>query len=104
MIVNNVELARQTAVQAAKLFPDWRVEIEQGQKHVATGQADMCVSISYLLSVVLTLSLNDRTVATYQTLLQSQRLAKFNAADYKAVIVDEAHHAAAPSYVTSWSV
>ncbi|KAH8100659.1 P-loop containing nucleoside triphosphate hydrolase protein [Cristinia sonorae] len=79
VIVNNIELARQTAAQAAKLFPEWSVEIEQGSKHVATGRADM-------------------TVATYQTLLQPPRLAKFNPDNLKAVIVDEAHHAAAPSY------
>jgi ATP-dependent helicase IRC3 len=39
-----------------------------------------------------------RTVATYQTLLQSDRLAKFHPSGFKAVIVDEAHHAASPSY------
>ena len=38
------------------------------------------------------------TVATYQTLLRAPRLQKFDPAGLKAVIVDEAHHAAAPSY------
>ena len=38
------------------------------------------------------------TVATYQTLLRASRLQKFDPAGLKAVIVDEAHHAAAPSY------
>ena len=38
-----------------------------------------------------------RTVATYQTLLREERLAKFKPDGLKAVIVDEAHHAAAPS-------
>lgn len=38
-----------------------------------------------------------RTVATFQTLLRSQRLEKFRAEYMKALIVDEAHHAAAPS-------
>ncbi|THH34038.1 hypothetical protein EUX98_g144 [Antrodiella citrinella] len=79
VIVNNVELARQTAAQAKKLFPEWTVEIEQGKQYVATGEADM-------------------TVATYQTLLRPNRLAKFHPTNFKAVIVDEAHHAAAPSY------
>ena len=37
------------------------------------------------------------TVATYQTLLQPERLAKFDPNYLKAIIVDEAHHAAAPS-------
>jgi ATP-dependent helicase IRC3 len=39
-------------------------------------------------------------VATYQTLNISERLAKFNPSKLKAVIVDEAHHAAAPSQVS----
>ena len=39
-----------------------------------------------------------RTVATYQTLLRTPRLQKFDPVGLKAVIVDEAHHAAAPSY------
>ena len=38
------------------------------------------------------------TVATYQTLLRAPRLQKFDPAGLMAVIVDEAHHAAAPSY------
>ena len=39
------------------------------------------------------------TAATYQTLLNSERLAKFDPHQVTAVIIDEAHHAAAPSYV-----
>ncbi|KAL6309906.1 P-loop containing nucleoside triphosphate hydrolase protein [Sparassis latifolia] len=79
IVVNSIELALQAATQAKKLCPHWSVEIEQGAKHKASGVADV-------------------TVATYQTLLQSQRLAKFDPTSLKAVIVDEAHHAAAPSY------
>jgi ATP-dependent helicase IRC3 len=41
IIVNNVELARQSADQVARLFPDWSVEIEQGVKHKASGLADV---------------------------------------------------------------
>jgi superfamily II DNA or RNA helicase len=40
-------------------------------------------------------------VATYQTLNNEQRLAKFNPRTLKAIIVDEAHHAAAPSQVST---
>ncbi|KAK7468850.1 putative ATP-dependent helicase IRC3 [Stygiomarasmius scandens] len=79
VIVNSIELARQTAEQVSRLFPSWTVEIEQGVKHKASGSADV-------------------TVATYQTLLQPERIAKFDAETLKAIIVDEAHHAAAPSY------
>ncbi|KZT72830.1 P-loop containing nucleoside triphosphate hydrolase protein [Daedalea quercina L-15889] len=79
VVVNSIELARQTAAQAKKLHPEWSVEIEQGGKHHASGDADL-------------------TVATYHTLLRGERLAKFSPGKLKAVIVDEAHHAAAPSY------
>ncbi|KIJ38480.1 hypothetical protein M422DRAFT_33262 [Sphaerobolus stellatus SS14] len=79
IIVNSIELARQSAAQVERMFPHLSVEIEQGMKHKATGKADV-------------------TIATYQTLLQSQRLAKFDSSYLKAIVVDEAHHAAAPSY------
>ncbi|KAF8168154.1 P-loop containing nucleoside triphosphate hydrolase protein [Crassisporium funariophilum] len=79
IIVNSIELARQSAEQVARLFPHWSVEIEQGAKYKASGQADV-------------------TVATYQTLSNEERLAKFDPKTLKAIIIDEAHHAAAPSY------
>ncbi|KAG6851171.1 hypothetical protein H0H93_015181 [Arthromyces matolae] len=78
IIVNSVELARQSADQVSSLFPNWSVEIEQGVKHHASGKADV-------------------TIATYQTLLSSKRLEKFDPTELKAIVVDEAHHAAAPS-------
>lgn len=41
IVVNSIELARQSAAQAEALFPDWVVEIEQGVKHKASGLADV---------------------------------------------------------------
>ena len=41
IIVNSVELARQSASQVASLFPQWSVEIEQGAKYKASGFADV---------------------------------------------------------------
>lgn len=41
VVVNSVELARQSAAQALRMFPHWSVEIEQGAKHKATGLADL---------------------------------------------------------------
>ncbi|KAF8640629.1 hypothetical protein AX17_000289 [Amanita inopinata Kibby_2008] len=79
IVVNSVELARQSAERVASLFPHWTVEIEQGSKYKASGLADV-------------------TIATYQTLLSNDRISKFDPNTIKAVIVDEAHHAAAPSY------
>lgn len=81
IIVNSIELALQAANAVTSMFPDTSVEIEQGSKYKASGLADV-------------------TVATYQTLNRSQeRLNKFTPADFKAVVIDEAHHAAAPSYL-----
>ncbi|XP_006454300.1 hypothetical protein AGABI2DRAFT_114052 [Agaricus bisporus var. bisporus H97] len=79
VVVNSIELARQSAEQAARLFPHWSVEIEQGTKHNASGMADL-------------------TVATYQTLVRAERVRKFDPSLLKAIIIDEAHHSAAPSY------
>jgi ATP-dependent helicase IRC3 len=41
VIVNSIELAKQAAAQAKHLRPDWTVEIEQGGKHRASGDADL---------------------------------------------------------------
>ncbi|KAG9034116.1 hypothetical protein FRB95_013761 [Tulasnella sp. JGI-2019a] len=80
ILVGSIELARQAAAQVELLCPGLKVEIEQGQKYRASGAADV-------------------TVATYQTLNQADRLVKFDPNFYKVVVVDEAHHAAAPSYL-----
>ena len=45
VIVNSVELARQAADQARKLFPQWTVEIEQGARYNASGLADLYVMV-----------------------------------------------------------
>lgn len=45
IIVNSIELARQSATQALRLCPTWSVEIEQGVKHQATGKADVYVTL-----------------------------------------------------------
>jgi ATP-dependent helicase IRC3 len=41
VIVNSIELAKQAAAQARRLRPDWVVEMEQGSKHKASGEADL---------------------------------------------------------------
>jgi ATP-dependent helicase IRC3 len=43
VIVNSIELARQTAALAQRMRPDWQVDIEQGAKYHASGTADLCV-------------------------------------------------------------
>ncbi|KAL7419799.1 putative ATP-dependent helicase IRC3 [Cryptotrichosporon argae] len=80
ILVGSVELANQAEAAARRILGDgWTVEVEQS-KRVASGRADV-------------------TVATYQTLLSAARLDKFDPARFGLVIVDEAHHAAAPSYL-----
>lgn len=85
IVVNSIELAIQAANAVTRAYPHLLVEIEQGAKFKATGFADV-------------------TVATYQTLVRSaeggqDRLNKFQPGGLKAVIVDEAHHAASKSYI-----
>ncbi|WWD16731.1 hypothetical protein CI109_101162 [Kwoniella shandongensis] len=80
IVVGSVELANQAEGAAKRLLGDeWTVEVEQS-KRKASGRADV-------------------TIATWQTLINSDRLAKFDPATYKLIIVDEAHHAAALSYL-----
>jgi len=50
IVVNSIELARQSAAQVETLFPEWVVEIEQGVKHKASGLADVYVSTYCLVS------------------------------------------------------
>ena len=52
VIVNSIELARQSAATAQQLYPKWSVEIEQGAKHNASGLADL-----YALSLSASLKL-----------------------------------------------
>jgi len=47
VIVNNLELVRQAADQARKLFPHWTVGVEQGARYTASGLADMCVVFAF---------------------------------------------------------
>ncbi len=78
IVVNSIELARQAADTVRRILPNVSVDLEQGQHHRASGLADI-------------------TVATYQSLLRGERITKFDPKRLKAVIVDEAHHATAPS-------
>lgn len=80
ILVNSVALAFQAADTVQRLLPRLSVEIEQGARFVASGQADV-------------------TVATVQSLRVPERLLKYDPQQFKCVIVDEAHHATSVSYV-----
>ncbi|GAA5895720.1 hypothetical protein JCM5296_007402 [Sporobolomyces johnsonii] len=82
ILVSSIQLAQQTAAVVQRSWPNLFVEIEQGAKE-ASGIADV-------------------TVATYQTLARNDlaRLNKFDPEYFKAVIIDEAHHAVSRSYLS----
>ncbi|KDE03505.1 hypothetical protein MVLG_06017 [Microbotryum lychnidis-dioicae p1A1 Lamole] len=81
ILVGTIQLAKQAAEVVKTTYPALHVEVEQGDND-ASGFADV-------------------TVATFQTLARSDlaRLDKFDPSTFKAVIVDEAHHAASQSYI-----
>lgn len=79
VIVNNIELVRQTEAQARRLFPHWKVSVDQGIKKPCPD--------------------SDLIVATWQTLVKPERLAKYDPHKIKAIVVDEAHHSASDSYL-----
>ncbi|WFD43978.1 Putative ATP-dependent helicase IRC3 [Malassezia psittaci] len=79
ILVNAVGLAEQAFTTVKRVFPHLNVEIDQGQKRMASGTADV-------------------TVATVQTIHRPNRLANYIPSRFKCVIVDEAHHATSSTY------
>lgn len=89
ILVSSIQLALQTAQHVARRYPSLWVEVEQGARYKASGLADV-------------------TIATWQTLIsfegaddglgRRRRVEKFDPKTFKAVIVDEAHHAASKSW------
>ncbi|WVF66844.1 hypothetical protein IAT40_001586 [Kwoniella sp. CBS 6097] len=80
ILVPSVWLAEQTEKTAKRVLGnDWSIEVEQAERR-ASGRADV-------------------TIATRDTLNNLDRLARFDPSKFKAVIVDEAHHVAAVSYL-----
>jgi ATP-dependent helicase IRC3 len=77
ILVHRKELALQAAEKCKKASPDKLVEVEMA-KYKASKHADI-------------------VVASVQTLMRG-RLEKFDPDQFKLIIVDEAHHAAAASY------
>lgn len=80
ILVHRKELAEQLAATVAKFLPHYRVEIDMA-KEKATHTADV-------------------TVASVQTLKNPERLSLYRPDEYKAIIVDECHHAVSPSYIS----
>ncbi|SGY41794.1 BQ5605_C003g02559 [Microbotryum silenes-dioicae] len=77
IVVGAVHLVHQTAQTVKRFLPDASVEIEQGEFH-ASGSADV-------------------TIASCQSL--EKRLDSYVPSTFKALIIDEAHHSVAETYL-----
>lgn len=82
IIVNRREIAIQTVETLHALLPELKVSLEMAKNKASDiPDADVCV-------------------ASVHSLCKPSRLAAFDPADYKLMIIDEAHHGAAESYLT----
>ncbi|KAK3670835.1 putative ATP-dependent helicase IRC3 [Recurvomyces mirabilis] len=79
IIAHRQELVNQAATHCRNLYPDRDVDIEMG-KRAASGYADI-------------------TIASIASLASADRLSKFDPLRFKLIIVDEAHHMVASSYL-----
>ncbi|KJZ79944.1 hypothetical protein HIM_00658 [Hirsutella minnesotensis 3608] len=79
ILAHRRELVEQAARHCHAAYPDKSIEIEMGSIH-ASGTADI-------------------TVASVQSITSRERLEKFDPSSYKLVLVDEAHHIVASSYL-----
>lgn len=79
ILAHRRELVDQAARHCRQLYPDLRVDVEMGARH-ASGIADI-------------------TVASVQSINSGDRLAKYDPERFKLVLVDEAHHIVARTYM-----
>ena len=92
ILVSSIQLATQAANHISRRYPSLWVEIEQGQKYKASGFADVTVATWQTLISI------ERSESGSAAYMERMRLEKFDPAGYKAVVVDEAHHAASKSW------
>lgn len=79
VLAHRRELVEQAARHVRQLYPHKTVDVEMADQH-ATGVAEI-------------------TVASVQSITSGDRLLKYDPAKFKLVLVDEAHHIAAPTYL-----
>ncbi|KAI9672504.1 MAG: hypothetical protein M1817_003270 [Caeruleum heppii] len=79
ILVHRRELVEQAARHCVDAYPSKTIDIEMGNLH-ASGTADI-------------------TVASVRSLCSGDRIAKFDPKRFKLILVDEAHHIVAPSYL-----
>ncbi|KAK4517541.1 uncharacterized protein ATC70_000880 [Mucor velutinosus] len=87
VIAHRIELISQAKAQISKFNPNLTVEVEQGSNHCDPAATDIVVA-----SVQ---SLNSKDKKDKAKL----RMEKFDPKEFKALIVDEAHHAVAKTYM-----
>lgn len=79
VLAHRRELVEQAARHVRQLYPNKRVDVEMADQH-ATGTADI-------------------TVASVQSITSGERIFKYDPARFKLILVDEAHHIAARTYL-----
>ena len=79
ILAHRRELVEQAARHCRALYPDKHVDVEMGNQH-ASGLADI-------------------TVASVQSIISGDRLMRYDPMHFKLLLVDEAHHIVAPSYL-----
>ena len=79
VLAHRRELVEQAARHVRQLYLNKTVDVEMAGQH-ATGVAEI-------------------TVASVQSITSGERLQKYDPAKFKLVLVDEAHHIAAPTYL-----
>lgn len=79
ILAHRRELVEQAVRHCERVYPDKVIEVEMGDTH-ASGTADI-------------------TVASVMSITSGDRLEKFDPSTFKLVLVDEAHHIVAPSYL-----
>jgi len=79
ILAHRRELVEQAARHCENTYPNKAVEVELGTRH-ASGRADI-------------------TVASIQSIKSMDRISKYDPANFKLVLVDEAHHIVAKGYL-----
>ena len=79
ILAHRRELVEQAARHCRNLYPDKDVDIEMGAQR-ASGLADI-------------------TVASVQSIVSGDRLMRYDPSRFKLLLVDEAHHIVAPTYL-----
>lgn len=79
VLAHRKELVLQAQATVQRTYPDLKVDVEMGTMKAAEDA--------------------DITIASVQSIARPNRLKRFDPSDYKMIIIDEAHHAAARTYL-----